>query len=519
MKKIFNVLLAGICLASACAVGVSAAAITTTDATAGKVAAAPTIDGVYDPAEGWGDPIVTITDPDTSYLGLCATDNPELLTDKNLIPSETKVYFRWDDTNFYYCATLVQQQRFNNYDWSQAGAIWQGDSVSYNIKSTLDNDSKTRCLFALTAEDGLVYCEESFEDMTAGISSYDNWKIGRDEDTKVTTYEIYFSWEDVIPSGEMKAGDVFYFRDLYMPAINETFKNPVDVNTAGITASGSYNYWKITLAEDGTAAAEAVTETAAPAEAAEFTTYTEYPEMPGTELLYATGDMDMMTGYDAKGGIGVDLFNLASGGTSFCLKRDTSAWYDFEVSEKTDVTFYVGYIARDGSNRALDYAVDGGARVFMDIPESAEQQWVSATFTVDAGKHTFYLYAPTGMDDSTLKSCDVYTIELYGNPAAVEEAPAAEVVEEAPVAEEVVEETPVVEETVEEAPAAEEVAEEVPAPVVEEVVEEVPAAEEIVEEPAVEEVVEEAPQTFDFGVIAAVIALFSAAGYALTKKR
>ena len=169
---------------------------------------------------------------------------------------------------------------------------------------------------------------------------------------------------------------------------------------------------------------------AAPAAAA-FTTYTEYPEMTGTELVYATGDMDMLSGYDAKGGIGVDLFNLASGGTAYCLKRDTSAWYDFEVSEKTDVTFYVGYIARDGSNRGLDYAVDdpnGEKRVFMDLAESAEQQWVSATFTVDAGKHTFYLYAPTGMDDSTLKSCDIYTVELYGTPAAggaAAEAPAA----------------------------------------------------------------------------------------------
>ena len=169
---------------------------------------------------------------------------------------------------------------------------------------------------------------------------------------------------------------------------------------------------------------------AAPA-AGGITTYTEYPEMPGEELLYATADMDEVTGYDAKGGIGVDLMNLASGGSSYCLKRDTSAWYDFEVSERTDVTFYVGYIARTGTNRGLDYAIDdpnGENRIFMDLVESAERQWVSATFTVDAGKHTFYLYAPTGMDDSTLKSCDIYTVELYGTPAAggaAAEAPAA----------------------------------------------------------------------------------------------
>jgi hypothetical protein len=153
----------------------------------------------------------------------------------------------------------------------------------------------------------------------------------------------------------------------------------------------------------------------------EFTTYTEAPDTPGEELLFATGDMDDLTGYNAKGGIGVDLHNLASGGVAYCLKNDTSTWYDFEVSEKTDVTFYIGYIARTGTNRGIDYSVDdpnGEHRVFIDLAESADEQWVSGTFTVDAGKHTFYLYAPMGMDDSTLKSCDVYSIELYGSPAS-----------------------------------------------------------------------------------------------------
>ena len=170
----------------------------------------------------------------------------------------------------------------------------------------------------------------------------------------------------------------------------------------------------------------------------EFTTYTESPDTPGEELLFVTGDMDELTGYDAKGGIGVDLHNLASGGTAYCLKNDTSTWYDFEVSEKTDVTFYIGYIARPGSNRGIDYSVDdpkGEHRVFIDLEESADQQWVSGTFTVEAGKHTFYLYAPTGMDDSNLKSCDVYTIELYGNPASDSAATTAEATAETTAAE------------------------------------------------------------------------------------
>ncbi len=65
-----------------------------------------------------------------------------------------------------------------------------------------------------------------------------------------------------------------------------------------------------------------------------------------------------------------------------------------------------------------------------------------------------------------------------------------------------------VEEPAAEAPAAE-VVEAAPAP---EVVE-------VVEEPAAAVVVETAPQTFDMGIIAAIAAVVSAAGYTLTKKR
>ncbi len=83
---------------------------------------------------------------------------------------------------------------------------------------------------------------------------------------------------------------------------------------------------------------------------------------------------------------------------------------------------------------------------------------------------------------------------------------AAPVVEE-PVVEEPVVEAPVVEEPVVEEPVVEE-------PVVEETV-----VEEAVVEETVEETEEEAAQTFDFGVIAVVAAIVSAAGYALSKKR
>lgn len=258
MKKLFTVLMAAICLSSVCATAASAA-ITTKDATAVKAAAAPVIDGVYDPAEGWGDPIATIVNPTApEYLALCAADHPELLTDPNLIPSEINVYFRWDDTSFYYCGTAVQEQRSNVYDWASTGDLWKGDSIVFNFKSTTENDSYSRAALALSDVDGAIYHEYACEDGTAGLCNYDNWKVTRDEKTKTTTYEISFRWEDALPDGTASVGDVVYLRDLFMPATSTDFANPVDVNTAGIDASGSYNYWKITLAEESAVVVEEV---------------------------------------------------------------------------------------------------------------------------------------------------------------------------------------------------------------------------------------------------------------------
>lgn len=71
----------------------------------------------------------------------------------------------------------------------------------------------------------------------------------------------------------------------------------------------------------------------------------------------------------------------------------------------------------------------------------------------------------------------------------------------------------------EEAPAEEAVEEVVEEPVVEETPAEEAVEETVVEEVVEETVVEEAPQTFDFGIAAAVAAVASLAGFAVSKKR
>ena len=105
--------------------------------------------------------------------------------------------------------------------------------------------------------------------------------------------------------------------------------------------------------------------------------------------------------------------------------------------------------------------------MFIDLEESDEQRSVIGEIELTAGKHQFYVYAPSGMDDSELKSCDVYNVALFLTKEAVAETE--------------------------------------------------PETVETVAEAAAETVVE-APKTFDAGVIAAIAAVISAAGYACAKK-
>ncbi len=257
MKKALSLILSLVIAASA-VLSVSAEELTLTEGGIARTDKAPTIDGTITAEDNWGEPFITIKNPGTEHLGLCAADHPEYLTDPDLIPSETNIYIRWDEKNLYYGAMLVQEKRSNTYP---AVNYWEGDCVSFNIKSTLDTDSKTRFITGLS-EDGIYVIHESTED--GAVASYDDsqFTVTRDEKNKLTTYEAYFPWEYILPDNEahpgrtVKAGDVFYFRDLYMPATSPETKNPVDFNIAGITEAGNYNYWKITLLADGNAAAQ-----------------------------------------------------------------------------------------------------------------------------------------------------------------------------------------------------------------------------------------------------------------------
>ena len=159
--------------------------------------------------------------------------------------------------------------------------------------------------------------------------------------------------------------------------------------------------------------------------------YSEQPDINGQLLVDVNSDLDEISGYNGE--IGVNLHNLASGGNGYCCKMDSCVWYDFEAPSSGTYLFMIEYVARNGAERGVDWALDdpdGTARSYIDLVETDEHGYVVGTFNTSAGQHSFYVYAPSNMDDSTLKSCDVYWVYVYyipdGLAAALQGAPAAE---------------------------------------------------------------------------------------------
>lgn len=135
---------------------------------------------------------------------------------------------------------------------------------------------------------------------------------------------------------------------------------------------------------------------------------------------------------------GSNIHNLASGGTSFCVKADSWVRYEFDLDVAGTYTFVVTYIARDsGADRGADYAIDSpDNRTTLDLEQSDDTRYAIITEELDAGTHSFYWLAPTGFDDTNLKSNDCYGVALYLTEAAPAEteapADAAEAAEASP---------------------------------------------------------------------------------------
>ena len=97
--------------------------------------------------------------------------------------------------------------------------------------------------------------------------------------------------------------------------------------------------------------------------------------------------------------------------------------YEFNAEKAGTYTFVIEYVARTGTDRGLDYAIDStdaANHVTLDLDQSADHRWAVVTEELTAGTHSFYLFCPTGFDDSSLKSCDIYGWAAYFTKEAAE---------------------------------------------------------------------------------------------------
>lgn len=143
--------------------------------------------------------------------------------------------------------------------------------------------------------------------------------------------------------------------------------------------------------------------------------HVEKPVDLGIEIFNYTGDKANMTGYNTNAENGGKITNINSG-THFGPKFDAYVWYEFTAPSDGIYTFCLDYYANPNANRGIDYSIDdpdGTKRVFVDLQEAAAIQYVTGTIELTAGVHQFYIYAPTGMDDKDLLTCDIHNVALY----------------------------------------------------------------------------------------------------------
>ncbi len=109
------------------------------------------------------------------------------------------IWLNWDQNNVYITAK-IQDNVFSQ--TSQAGSIWQGDSLQFSIAQGTPGESGLWHEFgaALTPQGPELFRWLGTEGYTSGPVSNGNVAITRNETTKTTFYEIALPWTELAPA-------------------------------------------------------------------------------------------------------------------------------------------------------------------------------------------------------------------------------------------------------------------------------------------------------------------------------
>lgn len=150
----------------------------------------PTIDGVIEDGEWDSASSVNMSKFEIEIPGYDGEDDL----------SCTKMYYEWDEDNFYIGAEI--KDNMQGYEIGQE-RIWAGDSIQFAMSSKKSqNAARTEIGFGL--DKNMQPAVERYYYMGAdAVVNFDGYdvKINRDEETKTTVYEACFPWR-LILSGD-----------------------------------------------------------------------------------------------------------------------------------------------------------------------------------------------------------------------------------------------------------------------------------------------------------------------------
>ena len=265
MKKIISIAIVIAMAAAMLSVASFADPENTTPMTVPKAYKIPVIDGVFDENEGWGEPIAHLTRADQvqdSGFAVKAQSTEIEDMDEETFCDDIKVYYRWDETNVYFCGVVVEPVQEN--EAVNSGDVWAGDGWQFDMATDPDRASRTTYFLGLNSDDGSsLVAVNRLEDDTNWDDEWADgtYKFTRDEASKTTVYEAAFPWASSIVAGwKAEVGAQLQLRCIVLCNPGDI----LDINVPGIV-DGSYYYYFATLADYADADVAKYAETEAPA--------------------------------------------------------------------------------------------------------------------------------------------------------------------------------------------------------------------------------------------------------------
>ncbi len=150
----------------------------------------PKIDGVIDDEEWTVARIVKINDP--QKVAIEGYKGPDDLSGE--------AYLKWDDENFYICVKVNDDAHSHEHGLER---IWAGDSIQFAMAyEKLTSASRTEIGFGLD-KDNQPKIERTYFMGADPALNFNNYELAikRDDETKITVYELSMPWTNMLPYG------------------------------------------------------------------------------------------------------------------------------------------------------------------------------------------------------------------------------------------------------------------------------------------------------------------------------